>query len=78
MGWEWHNRKRDAFQSTPPSWEATAEGLDFSRARNISIHASLVGGDCVVLDTSEYKLISIHAPLVGGDYAGSSFLIVSS
>ena len=56
------------FQSTPPSREATAEAAIQKQMDEISIHASLTGGDAnTVAETTTTEGISIHASLTGGD-----------
>ena len=59
-----------AFQSTPPSWEATYKDYNTRREMDISIHASLVGGDARGCTQQQIADISIHASLVGGDEYG--------
>ena len=39
-------RFNPVFQSTPPGWEATCYFFCYRYSRDISIHASRVGGDC--------------------------------
>ena len=56
------------FQSTPPGWEATAEGDDAPAPPQISIHASRMGGDPLLVDrVRDEGGISIHASRMGGD-----------
>ena len=61
------------FQSTPPGWEATTDGIIVDSELMISIHASRVGGD---KDGNPLPLpndISIHASRVGGDQYAQIF-----
>ena len=55
------------FQSTHPSWGATAEQARAMQDLRISIHAPLVGCDIYAGKTDMIESISIHAPLVGCD-----------
>ena len=55
------------FQSTHPSWGATAGSMNNCKGVAISIHAPIVGCDLLGLDCKvQGKDISIHAPIVGG------------
>ena len=56
-----------AFQSTPPSREATSLAHLCDAHRVISIHASLAGGDLIRRYVYPAIGISIHASLAGGD-----------
>ena len=55
------------FQSTPPAWGATLNGLDPAQGVNVSIHAPRVGGDERLGIDIRPVDVSIHAPRVGGD-----------
>ena len=55
------------FQSTRPSWGATARLDCLLELLLISIHAPLVGRDIIELYQKPLLRISIHAPLVGRD-----------
>ena len=56
-----------AFQSTPPSREATRTYYDLKRLKRVSIHAPLTGGDVTQCRLYTLTWVSIHAPLTGGD-----------
>ena len=62
------SRTKSKFQSTHPSWGATASAsASASFSAYISIHAPIVGCDYVVIDNEDDQEISIHAPIVGCD-----------
>ena len=57
------------FQSTHPSWGATAYLVFCINLSKISIHAPIVGCDDGVHKRKiNYTVISIHAPIVGCDF----------
>ena len=56
------------FLSTPPSRVATGIDVDMANGINVSIHATLAGGDHLALILSKIVWsVSIHATLAGGD-----------
>ena len=60
---------RYKFQSTHPSWGATACTRDIALSKVISIHAPIVGCDQTMFYLNHHLgIISIHAPIVGCDY----------
>ena len=57
------------FLSTPPSRVATAELVDLAAQSDVSIHATLAGGDLLAVLGLAVLHVSIHATLAGGDRA---------
>ena len=57
------------FLSTPPSRVATASGaeIEAAPATDVSIHATLAGGDADGKGGQYLYIVSIHATLAGGD-----------
>ena len=55
------------FQSTRPTWGATASVVAVAWAAGVSIHAPHVGRDIQRLHVSQGQIVSIHAPHVGRD-----------
>ena len=57
------------FLSTPPSRVATSTGNEQRAFVQVSIHATLAGGDLLACPCRVEKSVSIHATLAGGDLA---------
>ena len=55
-----------AFQSTPPVWGATVDGLSFQNEIIISIHAPRVGSDLAPINTKRRNCIFQSTPPVWG------------
>ena len=59
--------RQTTFLSTPPSRVATVHEHEQGRKRNVSIHATLAGGDGCAGTHCVEQAVSIHATLAGGD-----------
>ena len=55
------------FLSTPPSRVATRGPRRSGKRTDVSIHATLAGGDCSRIASGSPNKVSIHATLAGGD-----------
>ncbi len=59
------------FQSTHPTWGATAMSAYLAAKQAVSIHAPHVGCDILLLSINFSFYVSIHAPHVGCDLAAT-------
>ena len=71
-GWRltllWDNNTYGTFLSTPPSRVATCCAPARRTQKNVSIHATLAGGDPLGKNSDRgRRIVSIHATLAGGD-----------